>query len=114
MAVTCANCGTQNPDGNKFCQSCGKPLAAAPVGAAGAPPPAPIPTPTQISTPTAAPAPSAMPGTPPTNGASASSAPRITACVPASTGSVARLKKRRSMALGEAWERRTDRRTDAT
>src|SRR2546421_11514689 len=45
MAVTCANCGTQNPDGNKFCQSCGKPLAAAPVGSAAAPPPAPTPTP---------------------------------------------------------------------
>jgi hypothetical protein len=58
MAVTCANCGTQNPDGNKFCQSCGKPLAAAPVGAAGAPPPAPIPTPT----PAAAQAPGATPG----------------------------------------------------
>lgn len=51
MAIACANCGTQNPDGNKFCQSCGKPLAAAPLGAAAAPaaaappPPAPAPAP---------------------------------------------------------------------
>ena len=55
MAVTCANCGTQNPDGNRFCQSCGKPLAAAPVGATAAPPAGPIP----------APAPAAAPGGPP-------------------------------------------------
>jgi hypothetical protein len=27
MAVTCARCGTQNPDGNQFCQACGTPLA---------------------------------------------------------------------------------------
>ena len=52
MAVTCARCGTQNPDGNQFCQACGTPLAVAamqpaapPVGMpgppAGAPPPPP-------------------------------------------------------------------------
>jgi hypothetical protein len=29
MAVTCARCGTQNPDGNQFCQACGTPLAIA-------------------------------------------------------------------------------------
>jgi len=29
MAVTCARCGTQNPDGNQFCQACGTPLAVA-------------------------------------------------------------------------------------
>jgi len=29
MALTCARCGTQNPDGNRFCTSCGTPLAPA-------------------------------------------------------------------------------------
>ena len=29
MAVVCARCGTQNPDGNQFCQACGTPLAVA-------------------------------------------------------------------------------------
>ena len=44
MALTCSRCGTQNPDTNKFCQSCGTPLAApapapaVPVGAAAASP----------------------------------------------------------------------------
>jgi hypothetical protein len=28
MAIVCARCGTQNPDGNQFCQACGTPLAA--------------------------------------------------------------------------------------
>ena len=28
MALTCSRCGTQNPDGNAFCQACGAPLAA--------------------------------------------------------------------------------------
>src|SRR5438270_237564 len=46
MAVACARCGAQNPDGNAFCQACGSPLAA------GAPQPAP-------------PAPSAPPAGPP-------------------------------------------------
>src|SRR2546423_12865237 len=62
MAVTCANCGTQNPDGNKFCQSCGKPLAAAPVGSAAAPPPAPTPAPTVIAGPMPGGAPMPGPG----------------------------------------------------
>lgn len=35
MAV-CATCGAQNPDGNRFCQNCGRPL----VAAAAPPPPA--------------------------------------------------------------------------
>jgi hypothetical protein len=30
MAIACARCGAQNPDGNRFCQSCGAPLAAVP------------------------------------------------------------------------------------
>jgi hypothetical protein len=36
LALTCARCGAQNPDGNQFCQACGTPLAAA----AATPPPA--------------------------------------------------------------------------
>lgn len=43
MALTCARCGAQNPDGNQFCQACGTPLAAAapqpPAPAWIAPPP---------------------------------------------------------------------------
>jgi hypothetical protein len=43
MALTCARCGTQNPDGNQFCQACGTPLAVAPAqpapGANPFPPP---------------------------------------------------------------------------
>ena len=42
MALTCSRCGTQNPDGNRFCTSCGTPLAPAPpqqVATAVAPPP---------------------------------------------------------------------------
>jgi zinc-ribbon domain len=43
MALTCARCGTQNPDGNRFCMSCGTPLVPAaqqaPVATAVAPPP---------------------------------------------------------------------------
>jgi zinc-ribbon domain len=44
MALLCGRCGTQNPDGNRFCQSCGTPLSApapqpaVPVGAAAASP----------------------------------------------------------------------------
>ena len=46
MAVTCARCGTQNPDGNRFCMSCGTPLVpAASVAAAAPPPPAAAPMP---------------------------------------------------------------------
>src|SRR5467141_4310373 len=39
MALTCARCGAQNPDGNQFCSACGTPLtaaAAAPQSAAPA------------------------------------------------------------------------------
>src|SRR5665213_2535620 len=48
--ATCARCGTQNPDGNQFCQACGTPLAvAAPAMSAPLPPPpgspAPLPGP---------------------------------------------------------------------
>src|SRR6202795_3265247 len=58
MAVVCARCGTQNPDGNQFCQACGTPLAvataqpgfipavaAAPGAALPGPPPGPPPPP---------------------------------------------------------------------
>lgn len=58
MAVICARCGTQNPDGNQFCQACGTPLAvamaqpgfspaaaAAPGAALPGPPPGPPPSP---------------------------------------------------------------------
>jgi hypothetical protein len=51
MALTCARCGAQNPDGNQFCQACGTPLmAAAPPAAPAwipAPPPATPPAPGQ-------------------------------------------------------------------
>src|SRR5207245_8975638 len=40
MALTCARCGAQNPDGNLYCQACGTPLTAA-GAVAGAAPPAP-------------------------------------------------------------------------
>ena len=39
MAVMCARCGAQNPDGNAFCQSCGTPLTPAAVSAVSAPRP---------------------------------------------------------------------------
>ncbi|HEX9095953.1 MAG TPA: zinc ribbon domain-containing protein [Candidatus Dormibacteraeota bacterium] len=38
MALTCARCGTQNPDGNSFCQACGSPLAAVAPRPVGPPP----------------------------------------------------------------------------
>jgi zinc ribbon protein len=34
MAVTCAHCGTVNPDGNTICSSCGMPLGPVPAEAA--------------------------------------------------------------------------------
>src|SRR2546429_4389998 len=40
MALTCARCGAQNPDGNLYCQACGTPLTAA-GAVAGAPPASP-------------------------------------------------------------------------
>src|SRR3981081_4733709 len=60
MAVTCARCGTQNPDGNQFCQACGPPLAiaAAPPGpptALPGPPPMPPPPPAGYQSPYYAP-----------------------------------------------------------
>src|SRR5713101_3776778 len=39
MALTCARCGTQNPDGNSFCQACGTPLAAVVARPPVGPPP---------------------------------------------------------------------------
>src|SRR6267378_1643750 len=53
MALTCARCATQNPDGNAFCQACGAQLVAMPQGPPAGPP-------------TSAPPPSwAAPGPPP-------------------------------------------------
>ena len=58
MALTCARCGAQNPDGNQFCQACGTPLqVAAPAGAV---PPAPA-APPQAPWPAAPPPPSTAP-----------------------------------------------------
>jgi hypothetical protein len=34
VAVTCAHCGTVNPDGNTICSSCGMPLGPVPAGTA--------------------------------------------------------------------------------
>src|SRR5256885_3470889 len=51
MAMTCARCGAQNPDGNLYCMSCGTPLTASAVATApmqgppSAPPPGPPPGP---------------------------------------------------------------------
>src|SRR5712691_9961412 len=39
MALTCSRCGTQNPDGNSFCQACGTPLAAVVARPPVGPPP---------------------------------------------------------------------------
>ena len=60
MALTCARCGAQNPDGNQFCQACGTPLQAA-AAVQAAPPPA---APSWIAAPPPA-APAAAPGQPP-------------------------------------------------
>lgn len=64
MALTCARCGAQNPDGNQFCQACGTPLT---PSAVGAPPPAPawLASPPQAPPPTAAAAPLAYASPPP-------------------------------------------------
>lgn len=48
MALACPRCGTQNPDGNAYCQACGTPLAAPVAVTAGAyagPPPGIAPAP---------------------------------------------------------------------
>src|ERR1700694_4302155 len=39
MALTCARCGTLNPDGNSFCQACGTPRPASPQAPPTDPPP---------------------------------------------------------------------------
>ena len=41
MALTCARCGAQNPDGNQFCAACGTPLTATAAGIAPPPQAAP-------------------------------------------------------------------------
>ncbi len=56
MAMTCARCGTQNPDGNSFCQACGTQLVATTWAAPTAPPPSP-----QTGGPPAGPPPGAPP-----------------------------------------------------
>jgi hypothetical protein len=61
MALTCARCGAQNPDGNRFCQACGTPLTAAAAGIA-VPPAAP---PAAPPGPPPGPYPAAPPGPPP-------------------------------------------------
>lgn len=68
MALTCARCGAQNPDGNRFCQACGTPLTAAAAGIAAPPagppgPPGPPPGPYPGAPP--GPPPQADPGAPP-------------------------------------------------
>ena len=48
MAVACPRCGTQNPDGNAYCEACGTPLSAPVAVTAGAyagPPPGMAPPP---------------------------------------------------------------------
>ena len=43
MALTCARCGAQNPDGNQFCAACGTPLTAVAAGIPTPPPSSPPP-----------------------------------------------------------------------
>jgi len=63
MALTCARCGAQNPDGNRFCQACGTPLTAAAAGVAVPPaaPPGPPPGPFPAVPPGPPPAPPGPP-----------------------------------------------------
>jgi zinc-ribbon domain len=66
MALTCARCGAQNPDGNQFCQACGTPLMAAVAPPAApawiaAPPPSAAPPAQEQPPPAQAPAWSAAP-----------------------------------------------------
>lgn len=58
----CANCGTQNADGTKFCKSCGKELVVTEVISTPAASPAPAPT-AAPSAPVATAAPAAADGT---------------------------------------------------
>ena len=70
MALTCARCSAQNPEGNAFCQQCGAALA--PVPAAQPPAPAtPAAQPPQVTAPPTAaqPAPPPLPSTPPPHAA---------------------------------------------
>jgi hypothetical protein len=57
MALTCARCGAQNPDGNQFCSACGTPLTAAAAAPQSAPPQAP---PSWLAAPPQAAAPAAV------------------------------------------------------
>lgn len=63
MALTCARCGAQNPDGNAFCQACGTPLMAAAAGIRYPSPPGPRPGPPVGPPP--GPAPGGITGPPP-------------------------------------------------
>jgi zinc-ribbon domain len=66
MALTCARCGNQNPDGNAFCQVCGTPLAVrAQPSAVAAPPPAPVAAGGYMAPPPAVPPPRYVQGPPP-------------------------------------------------
>lgn len=63
----CINCGSQIPDGAKFCPSCGSPAASIPTPApAPVPEPIPAPTPVYESTPEPAPEPVPVPAPEPT------------------------------------------------
>jgi len=55
----CSECGTENPDTNRFCMNCGKPIGRQQPVAQQAVPQAPAPAPA------AAPAPQPVPATPP-------------------------------------------------
>ena len=60
MAMTCARCGAQNPDGNLYCQSCGTPLAPAAAAPPAQPPmaqPPAYPPPPQVYAPPPMPGP---------------------------------------------------------
>jgi hypothetical protein len=87
MALTCARCGAQNPDGNQFCQACGTPLTAAvaPPPAApawiAAPPPA-TPLPAAPGAPPQAPAWSAAPQQAPPSAPSSTAPPLAYASPP--------------------------------
>jgi zinc-ribbon domain len=86
VALTCARCGAQNPDGNQFCQACGTPLTAAAAGAPQGPPPgAPswIAAPPQPATPAQPPVPPLAGPPPPPGWAVAAPPPPLAAAPPA-------------------------------